>query len=229
MARESDQVFYTFAGPEISVASTKAYTTQLLCLYMLALYFAELKGTISDEDYSNYIEELKAIPAKMEKCFELEPQIIELAKNYYDREQVFFIGRGADSAVAYEGSLKLKEVSYISSFAIAAGELKHGTIALMQPRTILIALATQDFLFDKMVSNIQEVKARNAHIISIAKEGNTAIEEHSNETIYIPDCRDEVAPLLSVIPLQIFAYYVAYDRGCEIDRPRNLAKSVTVE
>lgn len=229
VARESDQVFYTFAGPEISVASTKAYTTQLLCLYMLALYFAELKGTITEEYYFRVIDELKAIPEKMERCLELKEQIKGLAANYYDREQVFFIGRGLDSAVAYEGSLKLKEVSYISSFAIAAGEMKHGTIALMQPKTILLALATQDCLFDKMVSNIQEVKARNAHIISIAKEGKTSIEEHSDETIYIPECMDEVSPLLSVIPLQLYAYYVAYDRGCEIDRPRNLAKSVTVE
>jgi len=142
---------------------------------------------------------------------------------------VFFIGRGMDASVAYEGSLKLKEISYINSFAIAAGELKHGTIALMEPTTIVVALATQSKLFDKMVSNIQEVKARNAHVISIAKEGNTAIEEHSDETFYIPECMDEVSPLLSVIPLQIYAYYVAKEKGCEIDRPRNLAKSVTVE
>lgn len=229
VARESDEVFYTFAGPEISVASTKAYTTQLLCFYMLALYFADLKGTISEEDYAEFVEELKAIPEKITKCFELTPAIEKLAANYYDREQVFFIGRGLDSTVAYEGSLKLKEVSYISSFAIAAGEMKHGTIALMEPRTIVIALATQDALFDKTVSNIQEVKARNAHIISVAKEGNTSIENHSNDTLYIPTCRDEVAPLLTVIPLQLYAYFVAKDRKCEIDKPRNLAKSVTVE
>ena len=229
VARESHEVFYTFAGPEISVASTKAYTTQLLCLYMLALYFAELKGTIEADDYKEFVDELKAIPEKMEECFKLEPEIKEIAKNYYDRDDFFFIGRGVDSSVAYEGSLKLKEISYISSFAIAAGEMKHGTIALMQPKTILVALATQDRLFDKMVSNIQEVKARNAHIISIAKEGRTSIEEHSDETLYIPECRDEVTPLLSVIPLQMLAYHVAYNRGCEIDRPRNLAKSVTVE
>ncbi len=229
VARESHEVFYTFAGPEISVASTKAYTTQVLCFYMLALYFADLKGTISEDDYAEFVEELKAMPAKMEQCLEMESSIEELAANYYDREQVFFIGRGLDSTVAYEGSLKLKEVSYISSFAIAAGEMKHGTIALMEPRTIVIALATQDALFDKMVSNIQEVKARNAHIISVAKEGNTSIEAHSNETFYIPSCRDEVAPLLAVIPLQLYAYFVAKDRKCEIDKPRNLAKSVTVE
>lgn len=229
ITRESDQVFYTWAGPEISVASTKAYTTQLLCLYMLALYFANLKGTVTEEDYKDYVEELKEIPAKMEYSFKLASQIKSLADKYYDREQVFYIGRGMDSSVAYEGSLKLKEVSYISSFAIAAGEMKHGTIALMEPRTIVVALATQDKLFDKMVSNIQEVKARRAHIISIAKEGNTSIEEHSDEVLYIPQCRDELTPLLSVVPLQLYAYYVAYERGCEIDRPRNLAKSVTVE
>ena len=229
VARESDDVFYTWAGPEISVASTKAYTTQLLSLYLLALYLGDLRGTISDVYYSEIISELSAIPSKLEEVLRLRGEIEKLAKKLYDRDQVFFIGRGMDASVAYEGSLKLKEISYINSFAIAAGELKHGTIALMEPKTIVVALATQSKLFDKMVSNIQEVKARNAHVISIAKEGNTAIEEHSNETFYIPECMDEVSPLLSVIPLQIYAYYVAKEKGCEIDRPRNLAKSVTVE
>ncbi len=229
VARESDEVFYTWAGPEISVASTKAYTTQLLCLYMLALYFADLKGAITEDDYADYIAQLKNIPSQIEEILAKKVDIERLAYDYYDREQVFFVGRGMDSSVAYEGSLKLKEVSYISSFAIAAGEMKHGTIALMEPRTIVIALATQDALFDKTVSNIQEVKARNAHIISIAKEGKTTIEKHSNETIYIPNCRDELTPLLTVVPLQLYAYYVAKDRHCEIDKPRNLAKSVTVE
>lgn len=229
VARESDDVFYTWAGPEISVASTKAYTTQLLSLYLLALYLGDLKDTITPEYYSEIIEELAAIPGKLEEVLKMRGSIEKLAKKLYDRDQVFFIGRGMDSSVAYEGSLKLKEISYINSFAIAAGELKHGTIALMEPKTIVIALATQSKLFDKMVSNIQEVKARNAHVISIAKEGNTAIEEHSDETFYIPNCLDEVTPLLSVIPLQIYAYYVAKEKGCEIDRPRNLAKSVTVE
>ena len=229
VARESDDVFYTWAGPEISVASTKAYTTQLLSLYLLALYLGDLKDTITPECYSEIIEELSAIPGKLEEVLKMRGSIEKLAKKLYDRDQVFFIGRGMDSSVAYEGSLKLKEISYINSFAIAAGELKHGTIALMEPKTIVVALATQSKLFDKMVSNIQEVKARNAHVISIAKEGNTAIEEHSDETFYIPNCLDEVTPLLSVIPLQIYAYYVAKEKGCEIDRPRNLAKSVTVE
>lgn len=229
VARESDGVFYTWAGPEIAVASTKAYTTQLVCLYMLALYFADLRGTVTKEFYEEYVNELAAIPAKLERVLESKDQIEQLAKEYYDREQVFFIGRGVDSSVAYEGSLKLKEISYINSFAIAAGELKHGTIALMEPRTIVFALATQDALYDKMVSNIQEVKARKAHIISIAKEGKTDIEEHSDEVLYIPKCMDVLTPLLSVVPLQLYAYYVAKEKKCDIDKPRNLAKSVTVE
>ena len=229
VARESDDVFYTWAGPEIAVASTKAYTTQLVCMYLIALYMGDLKGTISKEYYAQILNELMAIPDKVQKIIEKSSEIENLAKFLYNRNQVFFIGRGMDSAVAYEGSLKLKEVSYINSFAIAAGELKHGTIALMEPETIVIALVTQDFLFDKMYSNVVEIKARLAHVVSIAKEGDARIEEESTEVFYIPQCADEVSPLLSVIPLQLFAYYVAKERGEDIDKPRNLAKSVTVE
>ncbi len=229
VARESDDVFYTWAGPEIAVASTKAYTTQLICMYLIALYFGRLRGTITDEYYSFVLKELEAIPEKVEKVLEKAPEIEDLARHLYNRTQVFFIGRGLDSAVSYEGSLKLKEISYINSFAIAAGELKHGTIALMEPETIVIALATQDALFDKMYSNIVEIKARFAHVVSVAKEGNTKIEAESSEVIYIPQCADEVTPLLSVVPLQLFAYYVAREKGEDIDKPRNLAKSVTVE
>lgn len=229
VARESDDVFYTWAGPEIAVASTKAYTTQLVCMYLIGLYLADLTGTISKEYYDNIIQELMAMPAKIDEILKKSNEIRELAERLYNRTQVFFIGRGLDSAVALEGSLKLKEISYINSFAIAAGELKHGTIALMEPETIVIALATQNFLFDKMYSNIVEVKARMAHVISVAKEGNTKIEAESTETVYIPECDDEVTPILSVIPLQLFAYYVAKIKGEDIDKPRNLAKSVTVE
>lgn len=229
VARESDDVFYTWAGPEIAVASTKAYTTQLVCMYLIALYMGDLRGTISESYYKFVLDELLAIPDKVQAIIDRSGEIEKLAKYLYNRDQVFFIGRGMDSAVAYEGSLKLKEVSYINSFAIAAGELKHGTIALMEPETIVIALATQDFLFDKTFSNIVEVKARMAHVVSIAKEGNTRIQQESTEVIYIPNCADEVAPLLTVIPLQLFAYYVARERGEDIDKPRNLAKSVTVE
>ncbi|MDD7717965.1 MAG: glutamine--fructose-6-phosphate transaminase (isomerizing) [Eubacteriaceae bacterium] len=229
VARESDDVFYTWAGPEIAVASTKAYTTQLVCMYLIALYMGRLRETISEEYYRSILAELKAAPAKVEKILSRASDIESLAKMLYNRSNVFFIGRGLDSAVAYEGSLKLKEISYINSFAIAAGELKHGTIALMEPETIVISLATQDALFEKMVSNIVEVKARMAHVVSIAKEGNTKIEETSTETVYIPQCADEVSPLLSVVPLQLFSYYVAREKGEDIDKPRNLAKSVTVE
>ncbi|MDD6043974.1 MAG: glutamine--fructose-6-phosphate transaminase (isomerizing) [Eubacteriaceae bacterium] len=229
VARESDDVFYTWAGPEIAVASTKAYTTQLICMYLIALYMGRLRETISDEYYNSILSELKATPAKIEKILDKAGEIENLAKYLYNRTNVFFIGRGLDSAVAYEGSLKLKEISYINSFAIAAGELKHGTIALMEPETIVISLATQDSLFEKMLSNIVEVKARMAHVVSVAKEGNTKIEESSTEVIYIPQCTDEVSPLLTVVPLQLFAYYVAREKGEDIDKPRNLAKSVTVE
>ena len=229
VARESDDVFYTWAGPEIAVASTKAYTTQLTCMYLLGLYMGLERGTITEEFYREFIKELSEIPGKLEGCLKKTGEIEALAKILYNRDQVFFIGRGLDSSIAYEGSLKLKEISYINSFAIAAGELKHGTIALMEPGTLVLALATQDFLYEKMISNIQEIKARGAHVLSIAKEGNRAIEAQSNEVIYIPPCRDELTPLLSVVPLQLFSYYVAKERGCNIDKPKNLAKSVTVE
>ena len=229
VARESDDVFYTWAGPEIAVASTKAYTTQLMCMYLIALYMGQTKGVIDMDLYHKYINELKQIPEKLKKVLEHESDILELAKNLYKREQVFFIGRGPDCGVSFEGSLKLKEISYINSFAIAAGELKHGTIALIEQDTLVIALATQDRLFEKMLSNIQEVKARGAYVIGLAKEGNKDIEKQANKVIYIPDCMDEVSPLLSVVPLQLLAYDIAKLRGCDIDKPKNLAKSVTVE
>ena len=229
VARESDDVFYTWAGPEIAVASTKAYTTQLICMYLLGLYMGKTKGTIEDDYYDKVLSDLKALPDKVELLLKKEDEIAEIARKYQRREQVFFIGRGLDSGVSYEGSLKLKEISYINSFAIAAGELKHGTIALMEEETLVFALATQDFLYEKMVSNVEEIRARGARIISVAKEGRTEIEKVTDEVIYIPDCIDEVSPVLAVIPLQLFAYYVARERGCNIDKPKNLAKSVTVE
>ena len=229
IARESHDVFYTLAGPEVAVASTKAYTTQLICMYLIGLYMGSTKGTIDKEYYDFMLNELKSLPAKVSKFIEKEPIIKEMAARYHYRDNVFFIGRGLDSGVSYEGSLKLKEISYIHSFAIAAGELKHGTIALMDSDTLVVALATQDKLYEKMVSNIVEVQARGARIIGLAKEGKTEIEKTSDEVIYIPQCADEVAPVLAVVPLQIFAYYVALEKGCNIDKPKNLAKSVTVE
>ena len=229
VARESDDVFYTWAGPEIAVASTKAYTTQLICMYLIGLYMGSTKGTIEKDYYDKVLGELKLLPDKVEALLGQEDAIAALAKKYYSKEQVFFIGRGLDSGVSYEGSLKLKEISYINSFAIAAGELKHGTIALMEADTLVFALATQDFLYEKMVSNVEEIKDRGARVIGVAKEGRKEIESVADEVIYVPYCIDEVSPVLAVIPLQIFAYYVAKERECNIDKPKNLAKSVTVE
>ena len=229
VARESDDVFYTWAGPEIAVASTKAYTTQLVCMYLIGLYMGRAKGSLEDSVYRTYIEELLTVPEKIEEVLKQERQIADLAKKYYKRDNIFFIGRGMDAAVSYEGSLKLKEISYINSFAIAAGELKHGTLALIEDGTLVVSIAAQDRLFEKMLSNIQEVKARGADILALAKESNTAVERQADDVIYIPECMDEITPLISIVPLQILAYYIAKQRGCDIDKPKNLAKSVTVE
>ncbi|MBK5263375.1 MAG: glutamine--fructose-6-phosphate transaminase (isomerizing) [Peptostreptococcaceae bacterium] len=229
VARESDDVFYTWAGPEIAVASTKAYTTQLMCMYLIGLYMGYTKETIDLDYYHKFIEELKLIPEKLKRVLNDEDKIKAMAKTVYKREQFFFIGRGVDCGVSYEGSLKLKEISYINSSAIAAGELKHGTIALIELDTLVIAIATQERLFEKMLSNIEEVKARGAYVIGLAKECSKEMENQTNQVIFIPDCMDEVSPLLSVVPLQLLAYHIAKLRGCDIDKPKNLAKSVTVE
>lgn len=229
VARESDDVFYTWAGPEIAVASTKAYTTQLICMYLIALYMGRTKGLVDDTRYESILSELKALPAKVESILNNKKKIESIARKYYKREKVFFVGRGLDSGVSFEGSLKLKEISYINSFAIAAGELKHGTIALMEEDALVFALATQDFLYEKMVSNVKEIAARGARIIGVAKEGRKELAEITDEVIYIPEADDIVTPVLAVVPLQLFAYYVAKERGCNIDKPKNLAKSVTVE
>ncbi|QUH25540.1 glutamine--fructose-6-phosphate transaminase (isomerizing) [Serpentinicella alkaliphila] len=229
ISREADDVFYTWAGPEIAVASTKAYTTQLVAMYLIALNMGIKKGTISKEKYNEILEELKTYQQKVEKLVETKEQIQELANRQFNNQNVFYIGRGIDDHVGKEGSLKLKEISYIHSEAIAAGELKHGTIALIEQGTLVIALATQEHLFDKMLSNIKEVKARGAYVIAVAKEGNEEIEEAADAVIYIPNTLDELTPILSVIPLQLLAYYIAVTRGCDVDKPKNLAKSVTVE
>ena len=196
---------------------------------MIALYMGREKGVLSDENYRTYIDELQLIPEKVQKIIKQEKQIENIAKKLYRSTNVFFIGRGIDAAVSYEGSLKLKEISYINSFAIAAGELKHGTIALIEQDTPVISLATQRALFDKMLSNIQEVKARGAYVVGVTSSGNTAIEDQADDVFYIPECNDDLSPLVSIIPLQILAYHIAKLRGCDIDKPKNLAKSVTVE
>jgi len=229
ISREADDIFYTWAGPEIAVASTKAYTTQIVSLALIALYMADKKGTIAKEEYENVLEELKLLPEKAEKVLLSKSNIMKMAQAISKKDDVFYIGRGIDYYVSMEGSLKLKEVSYIHSEAMAAGELKHGTLALIEDGMPVIALATQDRLFDKMLSNIKEVKARGGYVIAIAREGNKEVEKVSDLTIYIPDAIDEVVGAISAIPLQLLAYFAAKERNCDIDKPKNLAKSVTVE
>ena len=230
IARESDDVFYTWAGPEISVASTKAYTTQLVSFYMIALDFAIKKGTITREFYNEMIEKLKEMPEKVSKALEQEEYIKnDVAKTLKEANSAFYLGRGLDYKLAMEGALKIKEISYIHAEAFAAGELKHGTIALIEKGTPVIAIATQEELFEKMVSNMEEVRARGAYVIAIAQEKNTEVEKAADKVIYIPDVDDIVSSILTVLPLQLLSYYVAVERGCDVDKPRNLAKSVTVE
>ena len=230
IARESDDVFYTWAGPEISVASTKAYTTQLVSFYMIALDFAIKKGTITREFYNEMIDKLKEMPEKVSKALEQEEYIKnDVARTLKDANSAFYLGRGLDYNLAMEGALKIKEISYIHAEAFAAGELKHGTIALIEKGTPVIAIATQEELFEKMVSNMEEVRARGAYVIAIAQEKNTEVEKAADKVIYIPNVDDIVSSILTVLPLQLLSYYVAVERGCDVDKPRNLAKSVTVE
>jgi len=229
ISREADDVYYTWAGPEIAVASTKAYITQLVAFYTIALDLGLKKGSLKEETYLQVIQELKAFPEKAEALLQYKKDIQFLADEQFNNTSAFYIGRGIDDAVAKEGSLKLKEISYIHSESIAAGELKHGTIALIEAGTLVVALATQDHLYDKMVSGIREVKARGAYVIAVAKEGNQEIQKAADAVITIPDTFDELTPILSVIPLQLLSYYIAVARGCDVDKPKNLAKSVTVE
>ena len=229
IARESDDVFYTWAGSEISVASTKAYTTQLVSFYMIALDFAIKKGTITREYYNEMIEKLKEMPSKVEEALKQEDHIKEIAKTLKEKHSAFYLGRGLDYNIAMEGALKIKEISYIHAEAFAAGELKHGTIALIEKGTPVVAIASQGELFEKMVSNMEEVRARGAYVIAVAQEKNKEVEKSADEVIYIPNVEDVLSSILTVLPLQLLSYYVAVERGCDVDKPRNLAKSVTVE
>ncbi|QUH19303.1 glutamine--fructose-6-phosphate transaminase (isomerizing) [Alkaliphilus sp. B6464] len=229
IAREADDVFYTWAGPEIAVASTKAYTTQVAAFTIIALYLGKLNENISNSEYNTVLKEVIKLPEKVEYILNDISKVKDIASDIMNQDDIFFIGRGIDYNVAMEGSLKLKEVSYIHSEAMAAGELKHGTLALIEEGTPVIALATQDNLYDKMISNIREVKARGGYIIAVSKEGNTSIEKSADKVIYIPDTIDEIIGILSIIPLQLISYYVALGKNCDVDKPRNLAKSVTVE
>lgn len=229
VARESDDVFYTWAGPEIAVASTKAYTTQMTALYMIALDLALTKGTITEEFYFDMIEKMKELPAKVEKILENYEDIKQVAKEIKDKHSAFYLGRGLDYQTAMEGALKLKEISYIHTEAFAAGELKHGTIALIEEGTPVIAIASQERLYEKMLSNIQEVKARGAYVIAIANENRKEIEAQADRVIYVPEVDDILAPVLTAVPTQLIAYYTSLIKGNDVDKPRNLAKSVTVE
>lgn len=229
IARESDQVIYTWAGPEIAVASTKAYTTQLIVMALLAIYMGSLKGTLAQEKARELCQELRNLPNQIHELLEDVEPIKTFAQQYGFEDDVFFIGRSLDYAVALEGSLKLKEISYIHAEAYAAGELKHGTLALIIEGVPVIALATQTDVYEKMLSNIKEVKARDAVVIGIGLKGDQQIAKYVDHTIYIPATDKFLTPILSVIPLQLLAYYAAVTRGCDVDKPRNLAKSVTVE
>ena len=230
IAREPDDVLYTWAGPEIAVATTKAYSTQLVLLDMLGLYFADIIGSVGKEDYARLVEELQTLPAKMEKVLENTEEIKYLASRYFNHSSVFYIGRNLDYALGLEGSLKLKEISYIHSEAYASGELKHGTISLIEDGTLVVALGTYTPLFEKALSNIIEVKARGADIVALTTESRRSDMEKTVENVLtVPDTHIILQPSLGIVPLQLFAYYVALQRGCDIDKPRNLAKSVTVE
>ncbi len=230
IAKECDDVLYTWAGPEIAVATTKAYSTQLGVLYLLGLHFADVLGRLSSERYEMLVRQLLLLPSCLEQVLEQKENIQYLASHYFNHESIFFIGRNIDYAMGLEGSLKLKEISYIHSEAYAAGELKHGTISLIEPGTLVVALATYGKLFDKTMSNIVEVKSRGADIIALTtEEHRAAMESQASGIILVPELDPMFMPSLAVVPLQLFAYYVALNRGCDIDKPRNLAKSVTVE
>ena len=229
VSREADHVLYTLAGPEISVASTKAYTTQIIGMYMIAMTFAKILGKLKSDRLDKLKEELLDLPGKVELVLEDKDKIKAIAEKMYKEEDMFYLGRGLDYAVALEGSLKLKEISYIHSEAYAGGELKHGPIALIEDGTQVITLLTQEALKEKMVSNVVEIKARGAKVTGICYEGTKGLEEVLDEIIYIPRTLDMFAPVLSVAVLQLISYYIAKARGCDIDKPRNLAKSVTVE
>lgn len=229
IAREADNVVYTWAGPEIAVATTKAYSCQLIAMYLLAMKFARVRGTITEEELKGYIEDLKRLPAQVELLLNNQNRIQKFANRYLAARDVFFVGRGIDYAISLEGSLKLKEISYIHSEAYAAGELKHGTISLIEEGTLVAAVLTQEALYKKMLSNMVEVRTRGAFVLAVTNEGNTETERAADYVIYIPETNPYFTNSLAIIPLQLFGYYISVGRGCDVDKPRNLAKSVTVE
>src|SRR6202020_1987312 len=236
IARESSGTVYTHAGPEIGVASTKAFTAQLTALFLLALYLGELRGATSTEDAKRYIDELLKLPAKLEALLSNDPECEALAKQYYRVQDFLFLGRGIHYPIALEGALKLKEISYIHAEGYPAGEMKHGPNALIDENLPVVMIATRDesdsesmTRYEKTISNLQEVKARDGIVIAVATEGNKQLSELVEHVIYVPEAPELLAPLIEVVPLQLLAYYIAVRRGCDVDQPRNLAKSVTVE
>ena len=235
IARESDDVLYTMAGPEIAVATTKGYTTQLAVLYLVALKFGMIRDTVPAKLAEKLLHDLEALPDQLESLFHDEEALKQLAKDHQSRgtektrNNVFIIGRGIDYGASLESSLKLKEISYVHSEAYAAGELKHGTISLIEEGTLVVAVATQKPLYEKLISNVKEVKARGAYVVAIVREGCTDVESVADQVFYIPNTSDLFTSTLTVIPMQLFAYYTAIELGCDVDKPRNLAKSVTVE
>ncbi len=229
IAREADSVMYTWAGPEIAVATTKAYSSQLIALYLLAMNFAQERGTVSEEEIGELIKDLIKLPEQIELLLASKEKVQKFANRYIAAQSVFFIGRGIDYAISLEGSLKLKEISYIHSEAYAAGELKHGTISLIEEGTLVTAVLTQEYLYKKTISNMVEVRSRGAFVLAVTNEGNTEVEKTADYVIYIPQTNKYFTNSLAIIPLQLFGYYVAVGKGCDVDKPRNLAKSVTVE
>ena len=229
IAREAGNVMYTWAGPEIAVATTKAYSAQLIALYLLAMKFGNVRGTVNDTQLQDMIEDLKALPAQVEMLLNNKEKIQRFANRYLAAKDVFFIGRGIDYAISMEGSLKLKEISYIHSEAYAAGELKHGTISLIEEGTLVASVLTQKDLYKKMISNMVEVGTRGAFVLAVTCEDNTEVEKAADYVVYIPETNKYFTNSLAIIPLQLFGYYIAVGRGCDVDKPRNLAKSVTVE
>jgi len=229
IARESDGVIYVFAGSEIGVASTKAYTAELLALFLLTIHWGTLKGMLSKEEAHQMVEELKKIPYYIEEMLHNQKEVLECAERYYQSSNFLFLGRRFNYPTALEGALKLKEISYIHAEGYAAGEMKHGPLALVDEKMPVVCIAPKDSVYQKMISNIQEVKARKGKVIAIATRGDEEITKLVDHTIFIPPIREEFSPILAVIPLQLFAYHVAIKRGCHVDQPRNLAKSVTVE
>ena len=229
IARESDYILYTYAGPEISVATTKAYSTQLIAVYLLAVQMAFVKGIISEERYAGLLQELGRLPEKIQKTLDDKERIQWFASKYANAKDIFFIGRGIDYAISLEGSLKMKEISYIHSEAYAAGELKHGTISLVEEGTLVVGVLTQQALFEKTLSNMVETKSRGAYLMGLTLYGNYSIEDNADFSVYVPKTEQYFTTSLAIVPLQLMGYYVSVAKGLDVDKPRNLAKSVTVE